>query len=1774
MSDTFPTLGLAFDLGEIAAGQAKLDDLKRTYGEVGAAAAAAAAQAGEANAALHTSASSAPSPLSGRATASANAAEIEKATLAQMVAETQAAVDAMTAIMEGGSQAQAAAAAAGVQAQIESIQAVVVATEAAAAQCTAASLESSIAVATAAQEAAAAQTASAEEAAAAALAVALEAARISKEQYAEETAAAKAAAAEAVALAEQAAIAKAAAEQAAQDEIKAILTTTALLQKQAYADQVAFAQAAAADKVAAEQAASAEVKAILTANTIIAAQAARDASAAQTAALAEVDAALEAQALIFKVNAQAQVEAQRQASAEIEAILTANALMQKQQQADVAASLSVNAPAGFMQALNDQVNALGKSKSALLEEKAALLGVTNEAAPFIANIRDSENALNNLGGGGLFSARALREVVVIMREIGRGDFSRLVGSASIELQALGALGPIIAALPFIAAAGAATAFALAMNAGAEQSAKFTNALALTNDYAGVTTKQLDAMSEAAQAATGEGLGQVDKAFTAVVASGHVAGDAVQYVGDAAVEMSRLTGESADKIASSYSKMFADPVKAMKELDDQYHFLTLSQYAQIESMAASGDKVGASTLLFKDLETWTKNETVAMDALGGVLHSITSAWNDLGAAIEKIGKTDPATRLKELQDQLKVAQAGGADPVAASFGAIMPIDQGPLKAQIAALEQVVNSTGAVTQATTAEKTAFDELGASLTKAKSNQELLTQAKDVYAAAIKVDAASKDPAAQARAAEALQKEADVYKQLEKEYDKTDYPTAKRGQDPTEDLTKQAAAIKNLMAQAQAMSGDDNNKDVSALMTKAAADARASAEQAGGAKAATAGQLAYNASVIAGLTAENQKIAADQKAIDSDKDKLNGLLANNAAMVQQQAITDAYYSSSNHSVAAYSQMLKDLAAAQLAATNGADALNIAQSYGVKTIGEISAAVQAELSNGGPVLAWMKAEGDAAQAEAEKHLNTAEAVNAQTEANKQLQAVQKADADAKSTIDDQLALAAAYTKGKDAIAEYNQKLQIKNELAKGGAGMTDADATAIVNQTNSANSQADENKITQQMQEQLRLSTETSLQRETSARAEQIAQALITESLAAGVPISREEAMAQAQMTAQLELQLQDAAKLNTTIKDSIRDGFAQTGKLDFTTFQNAITQSIRKSVYDALLAKPINMVVNATVDELTHGLQGILGQAGGAGGLLGSLGGLFGSGTSSADSSAAATINTGIPALSSNLDALNANSTTIIQTASTGNSLLSGIGAGIQGLPSALGPVFAGAIAGISIGGAVSSAVGITQNQTNAEIGGAAGAAIGAYLGGPVGAVIGGILGDIAGGLLGPGPSNNTASAQIDAQGNVTSVGGDKQTAATTAAITQVAGTIQPLIAQLSSVGIDAAGIITQIGIGVRDPSSVTLANGTQLRSATGDATALGDTVEKALLENAQYTNPALQALVNQMLAASDSMSEINQTLTEWTAGQQFSKTISEGVSQYTDPQAYQLQQLQDTQVARREQLQQYASEGIITPTQYASLSATLSTLESSEISSTISQFATTVGGATVSLQDYTDAQTKLTSYLTGLSTGALSPLSPQAQLASAQSTYQSDLAGAQGGNLTDLQAIQSDADTFLTDAQKFYGSSAGYGSIFTQVQSDLAALSTQVFTDPNAAATASAVTSLNNALAAAGVTSSTPTATAPSSSSSSSSSTLTPAESAALASAASGGASQATLQAMLAQFVALNANTIAAANAQVAATTATGATVAATTAAAVTSATALSGGLLTKASGVPVS
>jgi len=84
--------------------------------------------------------------------------------------------------------------------------------------------------------------------------------------------------------------------------------------------------------------------------------------------------------------------------------------------------------------------------------------------------------------------------------------------------------------------------------------------------------------------------------------------------------------------------------------------------------------------------------------------------------------------------------------------------------------------------------------------------------------------------------------------------------------------------------------------------------------------------------------------------------------------------------------------------------------------------------------------------------------------------------------------------------------------------------------------------------------------------------------------------------------------------------------------------------------------------------------------------------------------------------------------------------------------------------------------------------------------------------------------------------------------------------------------------------------------------------------------------------------------------------------------------------------------------------------------------------------------DAAKGIKKYLDSLKLGSLSTLSPEQMLQEAAAQYQSGLVKAQSGDPASASALQGLADTYLQQAQSYYGSNTSYAGIFDTVTGQL--------------------------------------------------------------------------------------------------------------------------------------
>lgn len=201
--------------------------------------------------------------------------------------------------------------------------------------------------------------------------------------------------------------------------------------------------------------------------------------------------------------------------------------------------------------------------------------------------------------------------------------------------------------------------------GSQEQQEFNKSLVLTGNIAGVTTGQLADMAKSVADNTGNTTAAAAQALNRVVSGGKIATGSMQTVTEAVVAMNDATDESIDSMVADFEKIAQNPVAAIGELNDKYHFLTLATYNQIKALQDEGNQQEAAR---QATETYAATMKQRADQIQGNLGSLEQAWKWLGDAAKgawdamlDIGREKSIEqKIAEAQDELGRAQKSLSD----------------------------------------------------------------------------------------------------------------------------------------------------------------------------------------------------------------------------------------------------------------------------------------------------------------------------------------------------------------------------------------------------------------------------------------------------------------------------------------------------------------------------------------------------------------------------------------------------------------------------------------------------------------------------------------------------------------------------------------------------------------------------------------------------------------------------------------------------------------------------------------------------------------------------------------------------------------------------------------------------------------------------------------------------------------------------------------------------------------------------------------------------------
>ncbi|HBE9150681.1 TPA: phage tail tape measure protein [Serratia fonticola] len=290
----------------------------------------------------------------------------------------------------------------------------------------------------------------------------------------------------------------------------------------------------------------------------------------------------------------------------------------------------------FIDSLQDQVNAIGKTRTQLLELKAAKLGVSAESAPLIAKLREQDNqwkigtisatryrqALRMLpaqftdiftsiaggmplwlvlfqqggqisdsfgGLGGIF--RYIKEELLGMKgatDESNDSLSESANSLADNAENARGLAGILtpARLGMIGLAGAGALVAYHFYKAADRAEQLRKSLAMTNSYSGLTASSL-LNTIAAVHDSGLTYAEASEALKSLIDAGMSAGANFDKLTVTISNFADKSGVALDELAKDFVSIANDPSKGILALNEKYHFLTAVQYQHIAALQEEG-----------------------------------------------------------------------------------------------------------------------------------------------------------------------------------------------------------------------------------------------------------------------------------------------------------------------------------------------------------------------------------------------------------------------------------------------------------------------------------------------------------------------------------------------------------------------------------------------------------------------------------------------------------------------------------------------------------------------------------------------------------------------------------------------------------------------------------------------------------------------------------------------------------------------------------------------------------------------------------------------------------------------------------------------------------------------------------------------------------------------------------------------------------------------------------------------------------------------------------
>jgi L-lactate utilization protein LutC len=314
------------------------------------------------------------------------------------------------------------------------------------------------------------------------------------------------------------------------------------------------------------------------------------------------------------------------------------------------------------------------AEAALGRTGGAMESVSTTARASAAALRTQEGVLRNVGVSAGQTAAAMRQLPAQLTDIatqlagGQNPLLILLQQGGQIKDSFGGIGATLTAFaaaisPVALAVGAVAAAAGVLGAaalgGSADQAEFRRSLQLTGNAAGMTADRFAAMTSATAAAANVTQGAARETLQALVSTGRISQQSMSEATRASLEMQRVTGRTAEDVATDFARMGESVVKWAAEHNKQFHYLTVEQFKYIKQLEDQGRLEEAQAENFRLLATHFKQQATDLGTLErawkGVKEMASSAWE----AMKGVGRAETTgDQIATLRKRIAEAQENG------------------------------------------------------------------------------------------------------------------------------------------------------------------------------------------------------------------------------------------------------------------------------------------------------------------------------------------------------------------------------------------------------------------------------------------------------------------------------------------------------------------------------------------------------------------------------------------------------------------------------------------------------------------------------------------------------------------------------------------------------------------------------------------------------------------------------------------------------------------------------------------------------------------------------------------------------------------------------------------------------------------------------------------------------------------------------------------------------------------------------------------------------------